>query len=59
MDTRDRLHKLACRTRMFADWERYPLFWDLVKEELRIAEREHLQKEIHNNKKGKSIWKEL
>lgn len=37
-------------------YERYLLSWDQVKGKLRIAEKEHLQKEIHDSKKGNPMW---
>ena len=44
MDTRDRLHELARRTRMLVDWEGYRLSRDRVKEKLRVAEKDHFRK---------------
>lgn len=56
------LHPCNCiKTRLFDFltcfiYGRYRLSWDQVKGKLRIAEKEHLQKEIHDSKKGNPMW---
>ena len=49
MKNRDKLHKLARRTKMKTDWENYRVCRQAVKKALRESERKYVQNEIHKN----------
>lgn len=57
MKNRDKLHKLARQTRMESDWEKFRMCRESVKRKLREAERKHVQNEIYNANKRRSMWK--
>ncbi len=53
MKNRDKLHKLARRTKMTTDWENYRVCRQAVKKALRESEREYVQNEIHKKLRSK------
>ena len=57
MKNRDKLHKLARRTKMTTDWENYRVCRQAVKKALRESERKYVQNEIHKNLNRSSMWK--
>ena len=59
MSLRNKKLKIARRTGLLEDWQRYRASRDDVKLKLREAERQYLQKEIHNNKSRNSMWKAI
>jgi hypothetical protein len=62
MKNRDKLHKLARRTKMTTDWENYRVCRQAVKKALRESERKYVQNEIHKKLKQKfyvESYKEL
>ena len=57
MKNRDKLHKLARRTKMTTDWDNYRVCRQAVKKALRESERKYVQNEIHKNLNRSSMWK--
>ena len=57
MSLKNKKRKIARRTGLSEDWQRYWASRDDVKIKLREAERQYLQKEIYDNKNRNSLWK--
>ena len=59
MSMRNKNLKIARRTGLHDDWQRYRASRDDVKIKFREAKRQYLQKEIYNNKNRNSMWKAI